>query len=249
MAAMAAAAVRAQTILELADAARDEEPIARALRVAGAAGADAASLRDAPLGRLHAAALSFHTALAGARLDAVATCAACGSVVEFSLDADALVSLATLDGPEASGELTVATEEGEWHAAWRAPTAGDLAAVAGRGDAASALLALCCRLTDPHGQRTTDAPSDVVDRVEAQLAAADPLAEVSVAIECPECGTAFVVDVDPIAFVWREVETRARRALYDIDALARAYGWTESEVLGLSEERRAAYLEIVREGS
>jgi hypothetical protein len=29
-----------------------------------------------------------------------------------------------------------------------------------------------------------------------------------------------------------------------VDALARAYGWTETEVLALGDRRRAAYLEL-----
>ncbi len=246
MAAAAASPVRAQTILDLADAAQGEAPIARALRVAAAAGEDPSGLREAPLGRLHAATLGFHTALAGPHLEAVVTCPSCASTVEFALDADALRGLT---GETAAGELTLTTTEGVWHAQWRVPTAGDLAEVAGRTDAATALLARCCEVTGPGGEGAALAPADLVERIEAALADADPLAELTVGLECPECGALFDADVDPIAFVWREVESRARRVLREVDALARAYGWTEAEVLALSEQRRAAYLEIVREGA
>lgn len=246
MAAAAASPVRAQTILDLADAAQGEAPIMRALRVAAAAGEDAAALRDAPLGRLHAATLGFHTALASPSLEGVVTCPSCASIVEFALDAG---SLRGVSGETTSGELTVPAHEGIWRVRWRVPTAGDLAEVAGRTDAGAALFARCCAVTGPGGEGTADAPADVVERIEAALADADPLAEVTVRLECPECGADFDADVDPIAFVWREVEARAQRVLREVDALARAYGWTEAEVLALSEQRRAAYLEIVREGA
>jgi hypothetical protein len=246
VAATAAPTVRAQTILDLADAAQGESPIARALRVATAAGADAADLRDAPLGRLHAASLGFHAALAGRHLEAVATCPACASLVEFALDGDALREL---DREASTGELAMVTDAGEWHVRWRVPTAGDLADVAGRADAASVLLELCCEVTGPGQEGARDAPIELVERIEAALADADPLAELTVGLECPECGAVFDADVDPIAFVWREVQARATRLLREVDALARAYGWTEAEVLALSERRRAAYLEIVREGA
>lgn len=246
MAATAAPTVRAQTILDLADAARGEAPIARALRVATAMGADAADLRDAPLGRLHAATLDFHAALAGPRLEAVATCPACESLVEFTLDGDALRGL---DSETAAGELSMMTDAGEWRVRWRVPTARDLAEVAGRSDAASFLLESCCEVIGPHEEGARDAPIELIERIEAALADADPLAELTVGLECPECGAVFDADVDPIAFVWREVEARARRLLREVDLLARAYGWTEAEVLALSEQRRTAYLEIVREGS
>ena len=248
MAATAAPTVRAQTILDLADAAQGEPPIARALRVAAAAGADAALLRDAPLGRLHAATLDFHAALVGRQLEAVATCPACASLIEFALDGDALREL-DLNRQAAAGELALMTDAGEWRVRWRAPTAGDVAVVAGRPDAASALLALCCDVTGPHAEGAGDAPAELRERIETELADADPLAELTVGLACPECGAVFDADVDPIAFVWREVEVRAGRLLREVDVLARAYGWTEAEVLALSDQRRTAYLEIVREGA
>jgi hypothetical protein len=45
--------------------------------------------------------------------------------------------------------------------------------------------------------------------------------------------------------LWQKVRTAAEHLLLDIDTLARAYGWTEREVLRLSPLRRAAYLQMV----
>jgi hypothetical protein len=36
--------------------------------------------------------------------------------------------------------------------------------------------------------------------------------------------------------------------LLDVDALARAYGWSEPQVLALSATRRAAYLQLIGGG-
>ena len=79
------------------------------------------------------------------------------------------------------------------------------------------------------------------------MLAADPLSEVLVGVACPACGTEFVVDLDVAGFVWAELRGRARELLRDVHVLARAYGWTESEVLALGERRRAAYLELAQE--
>ena len=78
------------------------------------------------------------------------------------------------------------------------------------------------------------------------MAQADPLAEVLVALQCPECGAAFDADLDPSGFVWEVLEARAAQTLREVDELARAYGWTEDVILGLAPARRTAYLEIVR---
>jgi hypothetical protein len=44
--------------------------------------------------------------------------------------------------------------------------------------------------------------------------------------------------------LWQKVQLAAERLLLDIDTLARAYGWTESDVLRLSPVRRAAYVQM-----
>lgn len=239
----AVAPVRAGMLLDLADRASRESPIERALSVAGATGADVRTLRDAPLGRLNAAMIAFHTALTGRRLESVVACPSCSAVVEFELDADELRAL----DPGSDGPDGVFDDDG-YRVRWRVPTAADLAAVADERDAASALLDRCAEATiDEHPVDIAEVPGAIVDRIESELAAADPLAEVSVGLACPECGTAFDADLDPVGFVWTEVETEARRVLVEVDVLARAYGWTEPEVLALPEARRRAYLDIIRE--
>jgi hypothetical protein len=90
-------------------------------------------------------------------------------------------------------------------------------------------------------------PANVRAALASAMADADPLAEVLLGVSCPACGAAFVADVDVGAFVWAELQAAARRLLREVDILARAYGWTEAEVLALDDRRRAAYLELARE--
>ena len=54
--------------------------------------------------------------------------------------------------------------------------------------------------------------------------------------------------IDVGAALWAEVQRAAELSLIEIDTLARAYGWSEDEVMRLAPMRRAAYLQIV-EGS
>ena len=46
------------------------------------------------------------------------------------------------------------------------------------------------------------------------------------------------------SFVWHELTAWAQRAMDDVHVLARAYGWSESEVLALSAWRRQRYVEL-----
>jgi hypothetical protein len=78
------------------------------------------------------------------------------------------------------------------------------------------------------------------------MALADPFAETRLTLQCPGCGNAWEEWLDMVSFFWAEVEARARRVFLEIHTLASAYGWTEGEVLSLSDGRRAMYLEMAQ---
>jgi hypothetical protein len=78
------------------------------------------------------------------------------------------------------------------------------------------------------------------------MALADPLSETRLKLHCPKCGNEWDETLDLVVFLWSEIEARAKRLLLDVHDLASAYGWTEKEILSLSEPRRANYLEMVR---
>ncbi len=221
-------------LLRLWDAACVMAPVERAFTVGTAASPamSAAEVAALPLGRAHARLLEVRTALLGPEMAATAACPSCGEDAEFELFTTDLLLLADkiVDDPEP------VIHDGET-VRWRLPTGADLVATP---DAAN-LLRRCAGGTEL-------APA-LREAVVAGMAAADPLAEVMVDLSCPACHTAFAADVDVSAFVWAELDGRARRLLLEVDALARAYGWSETEVLALSEPRRAAYLRTLAEGT
>jgi hypothetical protein len=239
----------ATAVLDLWQAAERWRPVERALALAAAAGEGpgAEELAALPVGRRDARILALHAALGGEELEATACCPGCGEQAEFTVDVEAL--LATVrDAPppaavEANGLVVV----------WRPPDSRDLAAAASAGDATAAervLLGRCVTsVTGPDGEQdATRLPAPARAAVARAMAEADPLAEVLADAACPACGVEFVADLDVAGFVWAELRTHARRLLREVDTLARAYGWTEAEVLSLDERRRAAYLELAQGG-
>jgi hypothetical protein len=122
----------------------------------------------------------------------------------------------------------------------RAPTADDLRSIADRSEGAAALLSRCVIA----GMDASDAAAEILDKVDAVLEQLDPGAVVAFAPECPACGHRWQAAVDVGDAVWSELQHAAERSLLEVDALARAYGWTESEVLRLSPVKRAAYLQL-----
>lgn len=236
-------ALAAGQLLHLWERADGLGPVERALSLAEAAGADPEVLRSRPSGRTNERVLTLRETLIGPALDATASCPACGSRVEFSLDSDDL-----RDHPPAEESEGLVTEE--YLVDWRPPTPGDLLEAADEEDAGLALRRRCLTVSSSAAEPVDPAAlsDDVLDLVEKAMVEADPLAEVLVALACPDCQTDFESDLDLGAFVWAEVEARARRVLHEVDVLARTYGWTEPDVLALSEGRRAAYVRMALDG-
>lgn len=214
-----------------------ERPLALAAAVSGEPIEELAHL---PIGQRDARVLELHTALAGQTIEATAACPACGQPAEFVLD---VAGLLARDRGRAEPEPV---EGGGLVVTWRPPDSLDVAAAAATTDQAAAERVLLSRCVLAPGD---ELPAESRAAVAAAMAEHDPLAEILVDVACPACETRFVADLDLGNFVWAELRARALRLLRDVDTLARAYGWTEPDVLALDARRWKAYLELAREGT
>jgi hypothetical protein len=225
------------TVLHLWERAADAPPFERALLLA-------AGSADDPLGELNARMLRLRAETFGGNLNATTTCPQCTATVEFELNVQPL-----LDEPDRAARHPV--QRDGTRVVWRSPSLADMAAAAHADGNEEVLLRRCvleARDADGAWIEPTELPSAVRAALAQAMERADPLAEVIVNVTCAACGARFRCDVDVAEFVWAEVEARAKQVLLDVDILARAYGWTEADVLALSETRRAAYLRIVSDG-
>lgn len=192
----------------------------------------AEALADWTLGRRNRALLELHAGLFGERLHAWSACAACGEKMEISLDWKALIS------DSASEE---AIKFGE--ARFRPLTTRDLAEASRQPDVNSAALCLArrCALDAADFQTWS---SEEIEQLGDRLAAADPLAEIRLALVCPACQSESTETIELTTFLWTEIEARAKALLWQIHIIASAYGWTQDEILALSHARRAHYVEM-----
>ena len=128
---------------------------------------------------------------------------------------------------------------------FRLPCSRDLAAISGEQDinaATAKLLERCC-LDRP--KKMDEGFSSIVTEVEAVMEKLDPAAELNLSLSCENCGHSGLANLNIGALLWDEIDVRARALLSEVHSLARAYGWTEPEILALSPQRRAAYLDRV----
>ena len=75
-----------------------------------------------------------------------------------------------------------------------------------------------------------------------RLAEADPLTALSVAAACPDCGHQNDVAVDLVRLLLGGFALQQRHLLDDLACLARAFHWSEAQILALPAWRRARYL-------
>lgn len=85
-----------------------------------------------------------------------------------------------------------------------------------------------------------------MDTVAREVIETDPQLEILLDLACPACAAPCPTLFDAVSYFWEEIEAEARRLLREIHTLARAYGWTESEILDVPAVRRYYYLALVQ---
>ena len=219
----------AAAVLDVWETAQREHPVDRALTLLQAfSGEPRDALASLGVHRRDALLVQSRMLAFGRSLEAVGRCAQCPCDVEIELE----LPQAADELPE-GGTLTIGGDS----VAYRAPNSYDLAAAAAASDAADAttLLRTRCVCAD-----LSDEDSAAADRALETLCSPSAI---EIAAVCPACGARFAPLVDIGEILWREFSAYARRLLDDVDALATKYGWSEPDILALSDARRQCYIE------
>jgi hypothetical protein len=210
-------------------------PIDRALLLCGFAApeVDPASLAALSLGERDALLLELRARTFGDRIDAVIDCERCKAGLELSITVDSL----RIGAPGADPRVVFEDRE----LALRKLDSRDLAAIARIADASEARRMLVVRgvIGDPGALSEAE-----LAKVAERLGEIDPQADLVFDLICSECRCRFAAPFDIASFVWGEVSIEARRLMQEVVALARAFGWSEREILAMSRKRRERYLEL-----
>jgi hypothetical protein len=190
------------------------------------------AIADLPLGTVTTSLLRLREASFGARIQSYVNCERCGERLELRLFSSELLQ------PEAEGPPEVAVAG----LRVRAPCLRDLAAAAQEFDADRAARQLLARCTLNADGDVAALPAGTLRDIEDVLEAIDPNADLALAVHCEVCGHCGTAQLDAGVLLWDEIDARARALLGEVHLLARAYGWTEAEILSLGAARRATYL-------
>ena len=171
----------------------------------------------------------------GPRLECLAECPACGEKLEFATHTSDL----GLETGAPSGEPLLEAAG----VRFRRITAADLESIASAVSPGAAVRLLLDRIV---GQTVAAGlRPDQIEAVEAALAEADPRSEILFDLRCPACAHSWQSQFDIATFFSSEIAALGRRLVTEVHTLARAYGWSEHEILALPARRRRLYLDLV----
>lgn len=224
-------------------------PPARALLLLAATASDdeTDNLARLSIGTRDSRLLALHEAMFGRSVHCMAECPACADRLELSIDVnDIRIEAPLLEGPDQRFDALI----DDYAVDFRVPCVEDLLAVMGQPSTVAARLALldrCASITDGAGAAVecADLPEHIVSAIAERMATADPQSDVQLAMRCPACAHTWLARFDVASFVWTEIDAWAKRLLRDVHSLARAYGWSECDILSLSPARRRLYLELI----
>jgi hypothetical protein len=241
-------------LLDVWDRSFSQPPVGRALALLAAACPDYSQeeLAFLSIGQRDARLLTLREWTFGSEVASLVSCPHCRETVEVNFSvSDVRVDGASVEPatrspavqrPESS--LTVAGYEVEF----RPPHSDDLASIAANPAASPRRIlferCLIAARRDGAPVEAAQLPDEVVSAVAQRLAEDDPQAVVRLNVLCPFCGTQSSVVFDIASFFWTEINAWARRIMREVHLLARAYGWSERDILALSPRRRHLYLEM-----
>jgi hypothetical protein len=205
--------------------------------LAACTGCDAATVQGWSLARRLQALLDIRLADdPDAQLPALLRCAACGQRFELEL------ALAQCRAPVDEQPLDWTAPDGQ-HVQLRLPTAADVQTWWQQGLHDKSRIAAALLLTPQAAL-----PQDWLAPLAEALAQRDPFTALQVPASCPDCGHVNAADIDLEALLLADFAARQRRLLDDVATLARAFHWSEAQILALPAWRRAHYIARLETG-
>ena len=237
--------VPAQRILEVWELGKRATPEGRVRALLNLARPDLSgdAVCSLALGERNQGLIALRRSMFGSELQAYIECTGCGKPLDLAFSVE---QLGFADTPDLSDQFQIACEN--LYATVRLPNSHDLAALSDATSVEEGRLRLLSRcITALHRDGKKIAPSDLdareCDALEAMISDLDPRMEILFDLHCPECSHQWQAPLEIGTFLWSEFDGYAQRLLENIHLLARMYGWSEADILEMSEVRRNYYVE------
>jgi len=213
---------------------------------------ESSSLEELTIGRRNAYLVVLRRSCFGDIIESFANCPACDQKVSFSVNTIDISAAAPATGEQHEFTHTIDKVE----LSFRLIDSRDLAVVGDIPDVRQLRRKLLERAittarVKKRGRRKKINPIELMERedsffnewMEKMVEEYDPLFELRLALDCPSCNHHWTVVFDIAAFFWAEIKQRAQSLLNEVHILAKAYHWSEQDILMMSDARRQYYLE------
>lgn len=192
--------------------------------------------------------LNFREWIFGSRFINMAQCPHCATPIEWETNVEDLRLQEALPGTDMR---ILRLEEGGYKIDFRLPNSYDMIQALSNPDIADdpAKIISGCILNVDHGQKEftkDELPQKIMEGISERMSAADPQADIKMVLSCPDCNNQWEAPFDILHYLWLEIDNWAKRVIKEVAVLARAFSWSEGEILNLSPQRRQLYLEMVR---
>ena len=169
-------------------------------------------------------------------------CSGCGDELELELSLDEISSL------QHSADTTdmIAVNIGDRRIELRKSSGRDQSAWFGEvySDEYDATARMISQLmTEPVD--IAELGREELDAIDAAMDESDPLVNFSCGVDCLECGTANVHEVDLFEAALSMLERQQQQAVVMVHRLAARYHWSEREIFAIPERRREQYLQLI----
>lgn len=238
----------ASELLDIWDRGLKAPPVERAQLLLSGANPDRtpAELSRLCIGKRDALLLEMLEKYFAINIPARSVCPGCGMDLELNLCLQDLKAQSSIDA-ELSGILNVHGYEAEF----RLPDSLDLYATSQCSDLESArkmLIDRCVSKVRKYGEpcNVADLPLLIQEAISSRMGELDPQANIGINLTCPSCQQKWTSSFDVVLFLWSHVDAWARRTLWEVHLLAASYGWSEADILAMSQLRRQAYMEMIQ---
>ena len=109
------------------------------------------------------------------------------------------------------------------------------------------LLELCILSAKKNGNKipVTSMSQQEKANIVSEMSEIDPQSEIIINSKCPSCGVVCNFVFDICAYLRTEIDAYVRQLLLDVHYLSASYGWSESDVLAMSDHRRRMYINMI----
>lgn len=184
----------------------------------------------------------FHVrkSLFGNHFNNITNCPHCNQRVEWELDFQQL-GIPSLESVPDNVEIPINTPD--YHLRVRLPLSNDLF-----GKDEFEIIKNCILNFKEYQGEAIDKtiPKIIINQINYEFDKVCKASNITYLLSCAECSHEWQVFFDIVSYLWQEIDQWAKTFLDQIYMLAKAFGWSERDIINMSENRRHHYLNLIK---